>query len=999
MGYVLFTTCPEEKQMFSESTTRSLLVLRVIDLDCSWGAGAPPGVVMGIGGGALRAHLGQIASYFQGMPNIAGAGFAALAALTWITTMLRTFPSSVRGQGRALMAAVLALLVLVPAQAVASTGCDAVQAGKLDFDVYFQSGVAVGASTPSSTARTYPNGNTGRNGLKGAGYAGLEAGFDAGLVTFSAGDVIEYKLKVSGDPTISSNAQPEFYYNASTTGTSFNVLATYSPAISQGTASEGTYTFTQTVGANTSAIAISVRRGASSQAYKGELRATCAAAAVATATSLASSLNPSTFGQAVTFTATVSQSPSVGTVAFKDNGTDIAGCATRPISNGTATCTTSALTAGAHANLTAVYSGGSGFVASTSSPLSQTVNTSTDATLSGLVASAGTLSPAFAPATEAYSLTVANAVTTTTVTPTVNNAGANVAVAGNVVPSGTPSAAINLSEGSNPISIVVSPQSGPIKTYVITVTRLSGTSLALASSLNPSSIGAPVTYTATLSGGIAPTGTVTFKDNGTDIVNCVAVPLVSSQATCTHNSSNGYTVATHPITASYSGDSNNATSASNTVSQVVRSNVATLSSLTTSAGGFDQPFASGTTAYTKSVANSVSSITVTPTASEANATIKVNNVTVGSGAASGSISLIDGNNNIAVEVTGQDGVAFTIYGLTVTRLGAPTITSITPSSGPAAGNTGVTIVGTNLTGATAVTIGGSAVTGLGITATQITGTTSAGTAGAANVVVTTPGGTATLVGGFTYIPVPVANSFSASAVAYNPGGASATTLSVATQVSNSPTSYAVTSATTANGGSVSITNAGIVSYTPPTGFRGNDSFQYNATNSAGTSPNATVTVPVNNPVFATTLTGSGTRGTALSGVQVNTTGGLGAYSCNPTPVSGALPSGTTLNSNCTITGTPTTSSPTPFSFTVSVTDSSVGTGPYTATSGPLSLTINAPTLSMTPSAGSLPGAVVGAAYTRTFTATGGTGPYTYVSGGTLPAGLTLAGGTLSGTPT
>ena len=80
---------------------------------------------------------------------------------------------------------------------------------------------------------------------------------------------------------------------------------------------------------------------------------------------------------------------------------------------------------------------------------------------------------------------------------------------------------------------------------------------------------------------------------------------------------------------------------------------------------------------------------------------------------------------------------------------APTITAISPSSGPTAGGTAVTITGTNLTGATAVTIGGTAATGVTVVnATTITATTPAGTDGAANVVVTTPGGTGT--GLFTY---------------------------------------------------------------------------------------------------------------------------------------------------------------------------------------------------------------------------------------------------------
>ena len=49
---------------------------------------------------------------------------------------------------------------------------------------------------------------------------------------------------------------------------------------------------------------------------------------------------------------------------------------------------------------------------------------------------------------------------------------------------------------------------------------------------------------------------------------------------------------------------------------------------------------------------------------------------------------------------------------------------------------------------------------------------------------------------------------------------------------------------------------------------------------------------------------------------------------------------------------------------------------------------------------SLPGATIGASYSQTLAASGGTGPYTFaVTAGALPAGLTLSGATISGTPT
>ena len=92
-------------------------------------------------------------------------------------------------------------------------------------------------------------------------------------------------------------------------------------------------------------------------------------------TALVSDTNPSTAGNAVLFTATVSSlagSPT-GTVAFEDNGTNITDCGTQAISSGTATCSTSVLAPGSHP-VTAVYSGDSTFATSTSNTVTQVVN-------------------------------------------------------------------------------------------------------------------------------------------------------------------------------------------------------------------------------------------------------------------------------------------------------------------------------------------------------------------------------------------------------------------------------------------------------------------------------------------------------------------------------------------------------------------------------------------------------------------------------------------------
>ena len=86
-------------------------------------------------------------------------------------------------------------------------------------------------------------------------------------------------------------------------------------------------------------------------------------------------------------------------------------------------------------------------------------------------------------------------------------------------------------------------------------------------------------------------------------------------------------------------------------------------------------------------------------------------------------------------------------------MAAPTISTCSPSSGPLAGGTPIHIVGTEFTGATAVTIDGENATMYSVVnATNILAVTPAGS-GTGDVVVTTAGGSGTLENGFTYTPI------------------------------------------------------------------------------------------------------------------------------------------------------------------------------------------------------------------------------------------------------
>ncbi|MHB9858389.1 IPT/TIG domain-containing protein [Streptomyces sp. YIM S03343] len=108
--------------------------------------------------------------------------------------------------------------------------------------------------------------------------------------------------------------------------------------------------------------------------------------------------------------------------------------------------------------------------------------------------------------------------------------------------------------------------------------------------------------------------------------------------------------------------------------------------------------------------------------------------------------------NVPVVVTTPAGSASVAGGFTYVATPPPTAVSITPAVGTAVGGTPITIVGTNLTGAT-VTIGGVPATGVvvDVTGTVLTAVTPAGVVGNQAVVVTTPGGSATVAGGFTYV--------------------------------------------------------------------------------------------------------------------------------------------------------------------------------------------------------------------------------------------------------
>jgi Neuraminidase (sialidase) len=78
------------------------------------------------------------------------------------------------------------------------------------------------------------------------------------------------------------------------------------------------------------------------------------------------------------------------------------------------------------------------------------------------------------------------------------------------------------------------------------------TTIALTSSVNPSDVNQSVTFTATVSGVVTPTGAVQFKDNGGNLGS----PVALNGSGVAQLTTSALTAGNHTITADYSGDGN-----------------------------------------------------------------------------------------------------------------------------------------------------------------------------------------------------------------------------------------------------------------------------------------------------------------------------------------------------------------------------------------------------------------------------------------------------------
>jgi hypothetical protein len=113
------------------------------------------------------------------------------------------------------------------------------------------------------------------------------------------------------------------------------------------------------------------------------------------------------------------------------------------------------------------------------------------------------------------------------------------------------------------------------------ISGLNPTTTAVTSSLTPSPFGTNVTFTATISGGVSPAGTISFTDSGNAIAGCSNVSVNAAKATC---ATSALAVGTHGIVATYSGDASNAGSVSPTFTQVVNAGASINVALATNGG-------------------------------------------------------------------------------------------------------------------------------------------------------------------------------------------------------------------------------------------------------------------------------------------------------------------------------------------------------------------------------------------------------------------------------
>lgn len=408
-----------------------------------------------------------------------------------------------------------------------------------------------------------------------------------------------------------------------------------------------------------------------------------------TTTTVASSLNPATFGQAVTLTATVQAGSGVsvaGTITFLDGSL---GLGTVTVANSSAQLTTSTLAPGAH-TLTAVYNSNGNFAASTSSALTETVNqltTTTTLTSNANPASAGqnvtftATVQAGAGNSPVGSVTFLDGSTTLGSTAVINNS-AQLTIS-------------TLALGSHSITAAYSGSTdfaASTSSALTETVNQSSTTTTLVSNLNPATFGQGVPFVATVqtaSGGAA-TGTVTFFDGAT------ALGTASLSISGSHNVAQltfaGLLGGTHTITASYNGDSNYTASTSSALTETVNP-----ASSTVTVGANPNPGSFGqAVVLTATVVPSVSGTLATGTVTFFDGSSSLGTANLSNNGAQISVANFAlGSHSITAHYAGdRNFTGSTSAALTEVVNPAATATVVTSSANPSLVNSNVTFTAT-----------------------------------------------------------------------------------------------------------------------------------------------------------------------------------------------------------------------------------------------------------------------------------------------------------------
>jgi uncharacterized repeat protein (TIGR01451 family) len=355
-------------------------------------------------------------------------------------------------------------------------------------------------------------------------------------LTVTAGQTASFSAAASGTPP------PTVQWQVSTNGgATFNNV----PG-----ATSTTLTFTASVSQNGNlyrAVFTNLAGSVTSTA------ATLTVTRAASTTALVSSQNPSVFGQAVTFSVTVSSSTGTptGTVTFLDGATSV-GTATLD-SLGKAALSISSLAVGAH-SMTAAYTGDTNFSSSSSSPLLQIVIK--DAATATLSSSANPSVFGQAVTFTALVAAAAPGAGTATGTVTFQDGAATLSIL-NLVNGQVSFTTSSLAAGSHSITAVYNGDSNfnaaSSAAFSQTVNKLASAG-TLSSSANPSVFGQAVTFTAAVSAASpaagTPTGTVTFQDGSTSLGTA---NVLNGRASVTLSA---LAVGLHSVTAVYGGDGN-----------------------------------------------------------------------------------------------------------------------------------------------------------------------------------------------------------------------------------------------------------------------------------------------------------------------------------------------------------------------------------------------------------------------------------------------------------